>query len=112
VQGTRRAGGSGATDASYRSHPLRLAHAGRDGIGAYWSEVTADQRDPRSASATRSSTAPPPPSSGGPLLEEGQPSALIGTSRLAFTPDGLVVTGRDYWFLEPGAPPAVRRLGH
>jgi hypothetical protein len=47
MQGTRRAGGSGATDASYRSHPLRLAHAGHDGIGAYWSEVTADQRDPR-----------------------------------------------------------------
>jgi hypothetical protein len=40
-----------------------------------------------------------------PLLEEGQPSALIGTSRLAFTPDGLVATGRDYWFLEPGAHP-------
>jgi hypothetical protein len=47
-----------------------------------------------------------------PLLEEGQPSALIGTSRLAFTPDGLVATGRDYWFLEPGAHPPYDGWGH
>ena len=35
-------------------------------------------------------------------LEEDQPSTLIGTSVLTFTPDGLVATARDYWFLEPG----------
>jgi hypothetical protein len=35
-------------------------------------------------------------------LEDGQPSTLIGTSVLTFTPDGLVATARDYWFLEPG----------
>ena len=38
-------------------------------------------------------------------LEDGQPSTLIGTSVLTFTPDGLVATARDYWFLEPGTHP-------
>jgi hypothetical protein len=36
------------------------------------------------------------------LLEERRPSTLIGTSLLTFTPDGLVATARDYWFLEDG----------
>ena len=36
------------------------------------------------------------------MREEGQPATLIGCSFLTFTPDGLVATGRDYWFLEPG----------
>jgi hypothetical protein len=35
-------------------------------------------------------------------LEEGRPATLIGTSLLTFTPDALVATGRDCWFLEPG----------
>jgi hypothetical protein len=36
------------------------------------------------------------------LLEEGRPATIVGTSFLTFTPDGLVATARDYWFLEPG----------
>ena len=36
------------------------------------------------------------------MREEGQAATLIGCSFLTFTPDGLVATGRDYWFLEPG----------
>jgi hypothetical protein len=36
------------------------------------------------------------------LLDEGQPTTLIGTSVLTFTPEGLVATARDYWFQEPG----------
>ncbi|HWD45576.1 MAG TPA: hypothetical protein VHM23_18015 [Actinomycetota bacterium] len=40
-----------------------------------------------------------------PLLEDGRPSTLIGTSLLTFTADGLVATGRDYWFEEPGTRP-------
>ena len=36
------------------------------------------------------------------MQEEGQPATLVGCSFLTFTPDGLVATGRDYWFLEPG----------
>ena len=39
------------------------------------------------------------------LLEQDQPAILIGCSILAFTRDGLVATGRDYWFLEPGTHP-------
>lgn len=38
----------------------------------------------------------------GAWLEEGRPATLIGTSFRTFTPDGLVATGRDDWFLEPG----------
>jgi hypothetical protein len=34
-------------DATYRSHPLRPAHAGHDGVAAYWTRATADQRDVR-----------------------------------------------------------------
>jgi predicted SnoaL-like aldol condensation-catalyzing enzyme len=93
-------------DASYRSHPLRPAHAGHDGIAAYWSEVTAEQRDPRvrfgdpivdgDRVAVEWWTT---------LLEEDQPASLIGISLLTFTPDGLVASGRDYWFQEPGAHP-------
>ena len=35
------------TDASYRSHPLRPAHTGHDGVAAYWARATADQQDVR-----------------------------------------------------------------
>jgi hypothetical protein len=38
-------------------------------------------------------------------LEEGRPATLIDTSILTFNAKGLVATGRDYWFLEPGAIP-------
>ena len=34
-------------DARYRSHPLRPAHSGHDGVAAYWAEATAGQRDVR-----------------------------------------------------------------
>jgi hypothetical protein len=35
------------TDARYRAHPLRPAHTGHDGAGAYWARATADQSDVR-----------------------------------------------------------------
>jgi hypothetical protein len=53
-------------DARYRSHPLRPAHAGHDGVAAYWAQATADQRDVRVRFGTRSSTASAPRPSGGP----------------------------------------------
>lgn len=34
-------------DASYRSHPLRPARTGHDGVAAYWDRATADQGDVR-----------------------------------------------------------------
>jgi hypothetical protein len=36
-----------SADARYRSHPLRPAHTGHDGVAAYWARATADQRDVR-----------------------------------------------------------------
>jgi hypothetical protein len=45
------------------------------------------------------------------MLEEDQPATLIGCSILTFTPDGLVATGRDYWFLEPGTYPPFEGWG-
>jgi SnoaL-like domain len=179
-------------DASYRSHPLRPAHAGHHGIAGYWNQVTADQqevrvrfggpivdgrrvavewwtlmraggspttlvgclvlafagdgrcRDLRECWNLTEGLVDPPAGWGDPhpgrdgvlaytrrayateadqephfgtplaagsaaavewwttVLEEGDPATLIGTSILTFTPEGLVDTGRDYWFLEAG----------
>jgi hypothetical protein len=86
----------------YRSEPFRDPHLGRDGVlaytrGAYATEADQDPRfgtpfaSPAGAAVEWWAT----------TLEEGRPSTLIGTSVLTFTPDGLVATARDYWFLEP-----------
>ena len=90
-------------DAHYRTEPFRDPAVGRQGVlaytrGAYAAE--ADQ-DPRFGTpfAAGASAAVEWWTTG---LEEGQPATLIGTSVLTFTPDGLVATARDYWFLEPG----------
>jgi predicted SnoaL-like aldol condensation-catalyzing enzyme len=101
-----------APDASYRSELFRDPHPGRDGVlaytgGAYATEEDQDPRfgDPVTAGASAAvewwAT----------MLEEGRPSTLIGTSLLTFTPDGLVATGRDYWFLEPGIHPPFEGWG-
>jgi hypothetical protein len=91
------------SDASYRSHPLRPAHTGHDGVAAYWGRATADQRDVRVRFGD-------PVASGAAaavewwatMLEEGRPATIVGTSFLTFTPEGQVATARDDWFLEPG----------
>ena len=46
-----------------------------------------------------------PFASGASAAVEWWTATLIGTSVLTFTPDGLVATARDYWFLEPGTHP-------
>jgi len=87
----------------YRSEPFRDPHLGREGVLAYTRAAYATEadQDPRFGTPFASPT-------GAAVewwattLEEGQPSTLIGTSVLTFTPDGLVATARDYWFLEPG----------
>jgi hypothetical protein len=98
-----------APDCHYRSEPFRDPHLGRDGVlaytrGAYAAE--ADQ-DPRFGTPF-ASAAGAAVEWWATTLEEGRPSTLVGTSVLVFTPDGLVATARDYWFLEPGhhQPPA------
>ena len=92
-----------APDAHYRSEAFRDPHLGRDGVLAYTYQAYATQADQDPRFGT-------PGASGAAAavewwtttLEEGEPATLIGTSVLTFTPDGLVATGRDYWFLEPG----------
>jgi ketosteroid isomerase-like protein len=92
-----------APDAHYRSEAFRDPHLGREGVlaytrGAYAAEAGQDPRfgTPVAAGAAAAvewwAT----------TLEDGAPSTLIGTSVLTFTPDGLVATARDYWFLAPG----------
>jgi ketosteroid isomerase-like protein len=101
-----------APDATYRSQPFRDPHRGRGGVLAYTRDAYATEAeqdthfgtpvvDGASAAVEWWTT----------LLEEGQPATLIGTSLLTFTPDGLVATGRDYWFQEPGAHPPFEGWG-
>jgi predicted SnoaL-like aldol condensation-catalyzing enzyme len=90
-------------DASYRSHPLRPAHAGHDGIAAYWSEVTAEQREPRvrfgdpivdgDRVAVEWWTT---------LLAGGDPITLAGCLVLAFAADGRCRDLRECWNLAEG----------
>jgi SnoaL-like domain len=94
-----------APDAHYRSAPFRDPHLGRDGVlaytrGAYATEAAQDPRfgtpfvsGSGAAAAVEWWTT---------MLEEDRPATLMGCSVLTFTPDGLVATGRDYWFLESG----------
>jgi SnoaL-like domain len=92
-----------APDAHFRSAPFRDPDLGRDGVLAYTRAAYATEadQDPRfgtpvaagAAAAVEWWTT---------TLEEGRPATLIGTSVLTFTPEGLVATARDYWFLEPG----------
>jgi hypothetical protein len=92
-----------APDVRYRSEPFRDPHPGRDGVLAYTRRAYATEadQDPRFGTPL-----PAGPSAAVEwwctTLEEGRPATLIGTSFLTFTPDGLVGTARDYWFLEPG----------
>jgi ketosteroid isomerase-like protein len=87
----------------YRSEPFRDPHLGREGVLAYTRAAYATEadQDPRFGSPF-ASPAGAAVEWWATTLEEGQPSTLIGTSVLTFTPDGLVATARDYWFLEPG----------
>ena len=86
------------TDASYRSHPLRPAHTGHDGVAAYWGRATADQRDVRVRF-------------GDPVVDgdrvavewwtvmgwEGSPVTVVGCLVLAFAGDGRCRELRECW---------------
>jgi ketosteroid isomerase-like protein len=101
------------TDASYRSHPLRPAHAGHDGIAAYWSEVTAEQRDPRvrfgdpivdgHRVAVEWWTT---------MLAGGDPITLAGCLVLAFAADGRCRDLRECWNLAEGLRDPPPDWGH
>ena len=102
----RRPGGGGRP--LRPQHPLPLGglprpHLGREGVLADTRQAYASEggQDPRFGTpfAAGASAAVEWWTT---TLEDGQPATLIGTSVLTFTPDGLVATARDYWFLEPG----------
>jgi limonene-1,2-epoxide hydrolase len=87
----------------YRSEPFRGPHLGRDGVLAYTRAAYATEADQHPRFGTPfASPAGAAVEWWATLLEEGQPATITGTSLLTFTPDGLVATARDYWFLEPG----------
>jgi SnoaL-like domain len=92
-----------APDAHYRSEPFRDPHLGREGVLAYTRDAYAAEagQDPRFGTPVAAGAAAAV-EWWATTLEDGAPSTLIGTSVLTFTPDGLVATARDYWFLEPG----------
>jgi hypothetical protein len=93
-----------APDCHYRSEPFRDPDLGREGVLAYTRAAYAAEadQDPHFGSPFASVTGAAV-EWWATVLEEGQPSTLVGTSALTFTPEGLVATARDYWFLEPGA---------
>jgi ketosteroid isomerase-like protein len=101
-------------EASYRSHPLRPAHAGHDGIAAYWTRVTGDESGVRVRF-------------GDPIVdgdrvavewwttlhEAGRPATVAGCLLLGFAADGRCQALRECWhetgeLLEP--PPGWGRL--
>jgi limonene-1,2-epoxide hydrolase len=92
-----------APAAHYRSEPFRDPHLGRDGVLAYTRGAYAAEagQDPRFGTPF-ASAAGAAVEWWATTLEEGRPSTLVGISVLTFTPEGLVATARDYWFLEPG----------
>jgi SnoaL-like domain len=101
-----------APDAHYRSEPFRDPHLGRGGVAAYTRDAYATEadQDPRFGTPFAAPTAAAV-EWWATMLEDRQPATLIGTSLLTFTPDGLVATARDYWFLEPGAHPPFEGWG-
>jgi hypothetical protein len=97
----------------YRSEPFRPPHLGREGVLAYTRQAYASEggQDPRFGTPFAAGTSAAV-EWWTTTLEDGQPATLIGTSVLTFTPDGLVATARDYWFLEPGTHQPFQGWGH
>jgi SnoaL-like domain len=107
-------------DATHRSHPLRPAHTGHQGIADYWTRATADQRDVRVRFGD-------PIVDGDRVAAEwwtvlragGSPVTLAGCLLLRFATDGRYQALRECWheaeaLLDPPAgwghlgPPAHR----
>jgi ketosteroid isomerase-like protein len=93
-------------DASYRSHPLRPAHTGHDGVAAYWDRATAGQEDVRVRF-------------GDPIVDgdrvgvewwttmraAGDPVTLVGCLLLHFAPAGRCRSLRECWHLSEDLRP-------
>ena len=92
------------TDASYRSHPLRPAHTGHDGVAAYWGRATADQRDVRVRFGDPVVDRDPVAVGDRVAVEwwttmtgGGAPATLVGCLLLAFAADGRCRALRECW---------------
>lgn len=97
-------------DAQYRSNIYEEPHRGRDGVRAYWTEVTSVQTDARVLMGT--------PFVDGPrvtaefwtrMAMNDSPVTLAGCLLLEFDEGGLCRRLREYWNLTEGTaePPAV-----
>ncbi|HEY5891034.1 MAG TPA: nuclear transport factor 2 family protein [Acidimicrobiia bacterium] len=95
-------------DGTYRSNIFEPAHQGRDGVGAYWTDVTSVQ----SEVSVRMGE---PFVDGSRVTVEfwtnmkvaGDPVTLPGCLLLDFNDDWLCTSLREYWHFQPGtfAPP-------
>jgi len=96
-------------DALYREQPYEEPYRGRDGVHAYWSQVTATQSDIRfrygRAVVSGSQAAVEWWVT---LRNNGAEATLAGEFFLVFDADGLVRELREYWHFSPGLlePPA------
>lgn len=92
-----------AEDVSYRTHPFRDAHEGRDAVQRYTERAYASERDRRVIVATAAAE-------GGSaaveywatFLEDGTPKTLAGCVVGSFDDVGRMTSGRDYWHEEEG----------
>jgi hypothetical protein len=102
-----------APDTHYRSEAFRAPHLGRESVLAYTRQAYASEggQDPHFGTPFAAGTSAAV-EWWTTTLEDGHPATLIGTSVLTFTPDGLVATARDYWFLEPGTHQPFEAWGH
>lgn len=90
-------------DALYCWHPPRPPAAGREGVEAYWREVTATQEGQQVRFGD-------PVVSGAMVAVEfwatlrnsGEEITLPGCMLLRFAADGRCEELREYWFVEPG----------
>jgi len=98
-------------DAVYRDHPMGAPHAGREGVRAYWTGVTATQDDVRvrfgepvaSADGRRAAV-----EFWVTMLNGGAEVTLTGILFLRFAPGGLCEELREAWHFAEGRgePPA------
>ena len=92
-----------AVDSTYRSNIFEEPYRGRDGVHAYWTEVTRTQEDVRvlmgapfvdgdRAAAEFWTT----------MVNDGAEITLPGCLLLRFGRDGLCMALREYWHVQPG----------
>ena len=98
-----------AEGSSYRSNIFEEPHTGRDGIAAYWADVTESQADPTvlmgrpfvdgSRAAVEFWTT---------MRVDGDDTTLTGCLLLTFDEEGLCTDLREYWHFTSGIlqPPA------